>query len=99
MLLLFSILSLSNALLWITYSPISTKIIKYYGVDTTTVNSLSLVYMIVYIFLTGISSWIIDVKGLGFGMAVGAIINCAGSWIRYTGSGKNLFFLQIIGQT
>ena len=99
MLLLFSVLSLANALLWITYSPISTLIIDYYGVDSTTVNSLSLVYMIVYIPLTQLSSWLIDVKGLGFGMMVGAIINCIGAWIRFTGSGKSLFPLQILGQT
>jgi FLVCR family feline leukemia virus subgroup C receptor-related protein len=64
MLGLFSALSFTNALQWITFAPISDVIIKYYGVSSFAVNAMSLVFMIVYIPFIAPASWIIDSKSL-----------------------------------
>jgi hypothetical protein len=64
MLLLFSMLSLTNAVQWITFAPISALVIDYYGISSFSVNMMSLVYMIVYIPFNAPSSWIVDSKSL-----------------------------------
>lgn len=66
-LLLFSFLSMSNAILWITYSPIAYIVSSYYNISLFVVNFLSLVYMIVYIPGIFLASWIIDNKVSRYG--------------------------------
>src|SRR5205809_577812 len=50
MLFLFSILSLSNAMLWITYAPITRLVTSHCHVSSLEVACMSLIYMGVYIF-------------------------------------------------
>ena len=71
MLLLFSSISFSNAMMWITYSPIARLVMEYYSINTLTLNSMSLVYMIVYVPFVPVSAWIIDMKGLRSGLLLG----------------------------
>ncbi len=56
MLLLFSTLSFTNAMLWITYSPIALMVMKYYNVNAVVVNSLSLVCIYFHHFLSSLHS-------------------------------------------
>ena len=49
MLLVFVLFSMSNAFQWIQYSIITNIISEYYGVPSTTVDWLSMLYMITYI--------------------------------------------------
>eukprot|EP00013_Stygamoeba_regulata_P023733 CAMPEP_0177646896 /NCGR_PEP_ID=MMETSP0447-20121125/10012_1 /TAXON_ID=0 /ORGANISM="Stygamoeba regulata, Strain BSH-02190019" /LENGTH=566 /DNA_ID=CAMNT_0019149447 /DNA_START=163 /DNA_END=1863 /DNA_ORIENTATION=+ len=82
MLLVFCLISLSNAMVWITAGSVANNFVAYYGVSGTAVDSLSLVYMVV--FIPGIvpSSWVLDNRGLRCGVVVGALLNCAGAWLR-----------------
>ena len=54
--------------LWITFAPISSYVEDYYHVSASTVNMLSIVYMIIYIPFVFLSSWVIDHKGLKTGV-------------------------------
>eukprot|EP01112_Ceratiomyxa_fruticulosa_P011652 TRINITY_DN3180_c0_g1_i2.p1 TRINITY_DN3180_c0_g1~~TRINITY_DN3180_c0_g1_i2.p1 ORF type:complete len:262 (-),score=43.60 TRINITY_DN3180_c0_g1_i2:720-1505(-) len=78
----FSFFSLTNAMMWITFSPISTNTTYYYKVDESWVNMLSMVYMIVYIPGIFFASVIVEKFGVRFGLIVGGLLNCAGAWIR-----------------
>ena len=62
MILIFSLVTMSNALLWITYGPIAFLVSKLYDVNLFAVNLLSLVYLIVYIPGIFAGSWLIDSK-------------------------------------
>jgi len=97
MLGLFSSLSMTNAMLWITYSPITDLVTAYFGVSNFIVNFLSLMYMIVYIIFVVPASFLLDLVGLRSGVLCGTFLNTLGAWIRYAGSSSNGFPLQIFG--
>jgi MFS family permease len=99
MLLLFSFLSLTNAMLWITYSPISRFVLEHYNIGVFALNSLSFVYMVVYIPVMYLASWVVDVRGMRLGLIIGALLNCIGAWVRYIGKDADKFYLAVTGQT
>ena len=79
-LVLFSLLSFSNAMLWITFSPISSIVGDWYDQSDFMVNCLSMVYMAIYIPLVFASSWVFDRQGgLRIGTILGALLNAAGA--------------------
>jgi MFS family permease len=55
--------------------------------------------MIVYIPFTPISSWILDRKGLRFGVLVGVGINTVGAALRCLATSADTFYWALIGQT
>jgi len=96
---LFCVLSMSNALLWITFAPISNHAQEFYGVSTIAINMMSVVFMIAYIPVVFPASYFLDVKGLRFGLLLGSGGNLLGSLLRITGTKHPQFFLVATGQT
>mmetsp|Transcript_3494 Transcript_3494/g.4814 ORF Transcript_3494/g.4814 Transcript_3494/m.4814 type:complete len:444 (+) Transcript_3494:1752-3083(+) len=103
MLFLFCMLSFSNAILWITYAPIASLVMDRYNVGAFAVNSLSLIFMILYIPFVFVASWIIDSKfgGLRVGVISGSVLNVLGAWIRVAGYQPNElgFAINFVGQS
>ncbi|KJE89591.1 hypothetical protein CAOG_01031 [Capsaspora owczarzaki ATCC 30864] len=96
---LFALLSFSNAVMWITFSPISSIVGEWYDKSDFLVNCLSMVYMAVYIPLVFASGWIFDRPGgLRSGTIWGALLNAAGAWIRYGGKAASGFAILMAGQ-
>lgn len=60
MLTIFVLVSMSNAFQWIQFAIITDVIMKYYNVDSDSVNWTSLVYMVAYIPLIFPGAWIMD---------------------------------------
>lgn len=60
MLALFVLCSMANAVQWIQYSIISDVIVKFYEVESFTVDLTSIVYMVTYIPLIFPASWVLD---------------------------------------
>lgn len=67
-LMLFSLISFTNAMNWITFSPFASHARTFYGVESIAIDSLSTVYMMVYIPFVFLSSWLIDRAGLRVGV-------------------------------
>ncbi len=68
---------LLNALMqmqWITFAPITSEAVAYYGVPAIKIDLLSLIFMIVYIFVSIPASYIVDTKGIRFGIGIGACL-------------------------
>lgn len=86
MLLLFMILSASNALQWVQYCIISDVVVSYYGVSNDAVNWTSMIYMLTYIVLIFPGSWFLDKYGLKTSILIGALGNCLGAWIKVAGT-------------
>ena len=63
-----------NQLLWITFAAITTDATKFYGVSDLSIGLLSLIFMVVYIFVSFPASWIIDTYGLRVGVGIGAVL-------------------------
>ncbi|CAF0917128.1 unnamed protein product [Didymodactylos carnosus] len=73
---------ISNAMIWINFSPIADIATQYYSVNYDAINWLSLIYMAVTIPFTLPSTWIIDKIGIKSGMIIGSWLNALGSFIR-----------------
>ena len=63
-----------NQLLWITFAAITTDATQFYGVSDLSIGLLSLIFMIVYVFVSFPASWIIDTYGIRVGVGIGALL-------------------------
>jgi MFS family permease len=63
-----------NQLLWITFAPITSNAVQYYGVSELSIGLLSLSFMIIYILVSFPASWVIDTYGIRFGVGIGAAL-------------------------
>eukprot|EP00002_Diphylleia_rotans_P018704 TRINITY_DN3617_c0_g1_i1.p1 TRINITY_DN3617_c0_g1~~TRINITY_DN3617_c0_g1_i1.p1 ORF type:complete len:448 (+),score=102.51 TRINITY_DN3617_c0_g1_i1:47-1390(+) len=98
MLALFCLISVANAITWITFSPISDKVEEKYDVSFFWVNALSLVFMAVYIPVFFLASWTLDTYPLRYGLCIGAGLTAIGAWIRVGGDSPDTFWLVMLGQ-
>ena len=67
----FSMMQCIMQMLWITFAPITSEAAEFYQVSALQIGFLSMVFMIVYLFVSIPASWAIDTfgirKGAGFG--------------------------------
>ncbi|MFH1634780.1 MAG: MFS transporter, partial [Chloroflexota bacterium] len=63
-----------NQMLWITFAPITSTAAGYYGVSDLSIGLLSMIFMIVYIFVSIPASWVIDTYGIRLAVGIGAAL-------------------------
>lgn len=61
-------------LLWITFAPITGPAAAFYGVSALHIGLLSMMYMLVYLFVSIPASWILDRYGLRVGLGIAALL-------------------------
>ncbi|CAK8677998.1 unnamed protein product [Clavelina lepadiformis] len=78
------VLSLSNAMAWLTFAPVAYKAAEFYTdpPNTDTINWLSVVFMITGIPCGIVATWLIDTVGLRFSVILSAWLNGIGCVIR-----------------
>ena len=59
---------------WITFAPITSEAVTFYNVSPLQIDLLSLIFMIVYLFVSFPASYIIDTYGIRIGIGIGAIL-------------------------
>ena len=71
-LLFYSLIQAAMQLLWITFAPITGDAAAFYGVEAMDIGFLSMIFMIVFVFVSIPASWAIDTFGIrkGVGSAV-----------------------------
>eukprot|EP00039_Didymoeca_costata_P005797 m.84733 g.84733 ORF g.84733 m.84733 type:complete len:468 (+) comp12978_c0_seq1:206-1609(+) len=79
------LLQMSNAMLWLAYSPIANIAAEHYNTSAQTINWLSLLFMVVYIPIGPVAMWCLDTKGLRYSLILASAINMVGAWIRFAG--------------
>lgn len=83
----FAMLTISNSWIWITWSPIAKDMELLWGVTSSEVDALSMVFMYLYIPLSFPSLYLVNNKiGMRNGLVLGAVLNTFGAllrWIRY----------------
>ncbi|XP_060947784.1 feline leukemia virus subgroup C receptor-related protein 1 [Limanda limanda] len=94
----FSLSSLVNAFQWIQYSIIANVFTHFYGVSSSQVDWLSIVYMVAYIPLILPATWLLDRRGLRLTALLGAGLNCAGAWLKCASVGPGLFGVTVTAQ-
>lgn len=73
-LLAFMAMIAVNQLLWITFAAVTTDAMQFYNVSDLSIGLLSLSFMVVYIFVSFPASWVIDTRGIRFGVGIGAVL-------------------------
>ncbi|XP_043303936.1 solute carrier family 49 member A3 isoform X5 [Cervus canadensis] len=81
-LLVISLLSYSNATLWLSFAPVADTIARHFLLSTEQINWLSLVYLVVSIPSGVVAVWVLDSVGLRWATTLGAFLNFSGSVIR-----------------
>ena len=61
-------------LLWITFAPVTGAAAEFYGVKPLDIGLLSMIFMIVYLFVSIPASWLLDTHGLRIGLGLGALL-------------------------
>eukprot|EP00047_Mylnosiga_fluctuans_P024448 m.161192 g.161192 ORF g.161192 m.161192 type:complete len:487 (-) comp9862_c0_seq7:260-1720(-) len=98
------LLQISNAMIWICFSPIAQKVTNKYNISNLAVDFLSLCFMIASIPFGPVASWMLDTWGLRQALITGAAFNALGAWVRYAGDFTGwqlplLFVGQILAAT
>jgi len=74
MLVVYMFIVAMNQLLWITFAPITSEAIHYYGVSELWIGILSMSFMVIFILFSIPASWIIDTYGIRIGVGIGALL-------------------------
>jgi FLVCR family MFS transporter 7 len=74
MLVVYMFIVAMNQLLWITFAPITSEAVLYYGVSELWIGILSMSFMVVFIVFSIPASWIIDRYGIRIGVGIGALL-------------------------
>ena len=72
-LLLYFFVNLISQVLWSTYAPVTSHAMEFYDVDEFHIILLSLIFLIVYIPVTFLATWLIDKYDFKVGAGIGAI--------------------------
>ena len=82
MLVVYMFIVAINQLLWITFAPITSEAVNYYGVSELWIGILSMSFMVVFILFSIPASWIIDRYGIRIGVGIGAVLTGSFGLIR-----------------
>ncbi|XP_069877714.1 solute carrier family 49 member A3 [Dipodomys merriami] len=81
-LLVVSLLSFSNAMLWLSFAPVADTVAQHFLLSMEQINWLSLIYLVVSIPFGVAAIWVVDSVGLRVATILGAWLNFAGSVLR-----------------
>lgn len=70
----YSMMQCVMQMLWITFAPITSEAAKFYQVSAMQIGLLSMIFMIVYLFISIPASWAIDTFGIRTGVGFGVIL-------------------------
>jgi fucose permease len=86
-----------SALISVTFAPIAAELQRYYGVTAGAVDSLTALFMVVYIVTFIPMALILEHLGLTAGMVVGALLTFIGAALRFLGAGRDGFNMVLLG--
>ncbi|MHA1292486.1 MAG: MFS transporter [Promethearchaeota archaeon] len=97
-LLLFMFANITIQILWISYASVTTSAMEFYGVEELSIFLLSAIFMIVYIPVTFIASWLIDKYDFKIGCGIGALLAGIFGFLRFlAGNNYVLVLIFVIG--
>jgi len=92
-LLLFFFTNIISQILWVSFIPVTTLAMKFYGVDEFSIILLSLIFLIVYIPVTFIAAWLIDKFDFKIGASIGSLFMGVFGFLRYFADNNYIFVL------
>jgi MFS family permease len=83
---------------WITFAPITSEAVAFYKVSALQIDLLSLIFMIVYLFVSFPASYIIDTWGIRIGIGIGALLMGVFGFLKgFYGADYNMVVIAQIG--
>jgi MFS family permease len=83
---------------WITFAPITSEAVAFYKVSAMQIDLLSLIFMIVYLFVSFPASYIIDTWGIRIGIGIGALLMGVFGFLKgFYGADYNMVVIAQIG--
>lgn len=79
---IFCLLSISNAMQWIAFSPIVDEVRAYFNMNATQVNFLATTYVIAYVVIVFLSCKLYEVTGIKLGVLIAAGANAIGALLK-----------------
>ncbi|KAG5488013.1 hypothetical protein LSCM4_08237 [Leishmania orientalis] len=79
---IFCLLSISNAMQWIAFSPIVDEVRAYFNMTATQVNFLATTYVIAYVVIVFLSCKLYEVTGIKIGVLIAATANALGALLK-----------------
>lgn len=73
-LLVYFLINVLMQIQWITFAPITSEAVAFYKVPALQIDVLSIIFMIVYLFVSFPASYIIDTRGIRIGIGTGAVL-------------------------
>ena len=97
-LLVYFIINVLMQMQWITFAPITSEAVLFYNVPALQIDLLSLIFMIVYLFVSFPASYIIDTWGIRIGIGIGAVLMGIFGFIKgFYGASYNMVVIAQIG--
>jgi MFS family permease len=97
-LLVYFIINVLMQAQWITFAPITSEAVAFYKVPALQIDLLSLIFMIVYLFVSFPASYIIDTWGIRIGIGIGAVLMGVFGFMKgFYGASYNMVVLAQIG--
>lgn len=82
-LLLFMFVNITLQMLWISFAPVTSNAEAFYNVDELSILLLAMSFMVVYIPITFLASWLIDKHGFKIGAGIGALLAAVFGFLRF----------------
>ncbi|KPI83213.1 hypothetical protein ABL78_7762 [Leptomonas seymouri] len=79
---IFCLLSISNAMQWISFSPIVDEVRTFFHMNATQVNFLATTYVISYVLIVFLSCKLYEVTGIKIGVFIAASANALGALLK-----------------
>src|SRR4030042_2782380 len=97
-LLVYVIINALMQVQWITFAPITSEAVAFYNVTAMQIDLLSLIFMIIYIFVSFPASYIIDTWGIRIGIGIGAaLLGVFGFMKGFYGASYDMVVIAQIG--
>lgn len=94
----YSMMQCIMQMLWITFAPITSEAAQFYNVSAMQIGLLSMVFMIVYLFVSIPASWAIDTFGIWKGVGFGVFLTGLFAMMRgFGGSDFTWILVSMIG--
>lgn len=71
-----------NQACWICLQPLAAVLTNAYGMSNTEIASVSMIYMLVFVFVVFPTNYILDKGSLQIGMLAGFFLTLAGMWVK-----------------
>ena len=82
-LLLFMFVNITLQMLWISFAAVTFEAMAFYNVEELLILLLSMSFMIVYIPITFLASWLIDKHNFKIGAGIGALLAAIFGLLRF----------------